>query len=49
MPDQAPLPGDVPGDMKQAALVSGVIVAGVSVVGFSLCRGRRALGRHMSC
>lgn len=49
MPDQAPLPGDAPGDMKQAALVSGVTVAGVLAVGFSLCRGRRVSGRHVSC
>lgn len=49
MPDQAPLPGDAPGDMKQAALVSGITVTGVLAVGFSLCRGRRVSGRHVSC
>lgn len=49
MPDQAPLPGAAPGDTKQAALVSGVTVTGVLAVGFSLCRGRRVSGRHMSC
>ena len=49
MPDQAPLPGDAPGDMKQAALVSGITVTGVLTVGFSLCRGRRVSGRHVSC
>lgn len=49
MPDQAPLSGASPGDTKQAALVSGVTVTGVLAVGFSLCRGRRVSGRHMSC
>lgn len=49
MPDQAPLSGASPGDTKQAALVSGVTVTGVLAVGFSLCRGRRVAGRHMSC
>lgn len=49
MPDQAPLPGDATGDMKQAALVSGITVTGVLAVGFSLCRGRRVSGRHVSC
>ena len=48
MPDQAPLPGDVPGDTKEAILISAVITTGVLIVGFVVCRNRCVSGKHLS-
>ena len=48
MPDQAPLPGDAPGDTKEAILISAVITTGVLIVGFVVCRNRCVSGKHLS-
>lgn len=48
MPDQAPLPGDEPGDTKEAILISAVITTGVLIVGFVVCRNRCVSGKHLS-
>lgn len=48
MPDQAPLPGDAPGDTKEAILISAVITIGVLIVGFVVCRNRCVSGKHLS-
>lgn len=48
MPDQAPLPGDAPGDTKEAILISAVITTGVLIVGFVVCRDRCVSGKHLS-
>lgn len=48
MPDQAPLPGDAPGDTKQAAAVSLIVVAGILIVGFAVCRRHDIFGRHVN-
>ena len=48
MPDQAPLPGDAPGDTKQAAAVSLIVVAGILIVGFAVCRRHDIFGRHLT-
>lgn len=48
IPDQAPLPGDAPGDTKEAILISAVITTGVLIVGFVVCRNRCVSGKHLS-
>lgn len=48
MPDQAPLPGDAPGDTKEAILISAAITTGVLIVGFVVCRNRCVSGKHLS-
>lgn len=48
MPNQAPLPGDAPGDTKEAILISAVITTGVLIVGFVVCRNRCVSGKHLS-
>lgn len=48
MPDRAPLPGDAPGDTKEAILISAVITTGVLIVGFVVCRNRCVSGKHLS-
>lgn len=43
MPDQAPLPGDT----KQAIIISLIVMSGVLIIGFAACRRHDISGRHV--
>lgn len=43
MPDQPPLPGDT----KQAIIISLIVMSGVLIIGFAACRRHDISGRHV--
>ena len=43
MPDQPPLPGDT----KQAIIISLIVMSGVLISGFAACRRHDISGRHV--